>query len=303
LVKSPERSVQGFFYYIFVSCVISRVIYDGGMIKLQRHLCVSIVISGILLPTFAVAQAQTAADRERSFFAWFGTNEAPPSKPVDKTIKPVPSTSVAPEVVHDDAIVNEALAAVKGQKKAPEKQVLVNSQDLELARLETYLNSLSTIVSDFTQIAPDGGLTTGKFYLKRPGKMRWEYNPPTPILMIANGRTMVYYDSDLQQVSHLPIDSTLASLLARERIDLKAPDLKVESLTRAAGVLRITISQKEKPEEGSVTLEFSDSPLQIRNMVVTDAEKQTTSVSFSKAQFGKPLSKSLFVWVDPRQKR
>ncbi|MDE3060750.1 MAG: outer membrane lipoprotein carrier protein LolA, partial [Pseudomonadota bacterium] len=68
-------------------------------------------------------------------------------------------------------------------------------------RIEDYLSNLTTIVSDFTQVAPDGTLSTGKFYLKRPGKMRWQYNPPTPILMVSSGSELVYYDIELDQIT------------------------------------------------------------------------------------------------------
>src|SRR5690554_6741794 len=53
-----------------------------------------------------------------------------------------------------------------------------------LDRVAAYLTDLTTIVADFTQVAPDGSLSTGKFYLKRPNKMRWQYDPPTPVLML-----------------------------------------------------------------------------------------------------------------------
>lgn len=173
----------------------------------------------------------------------------------------------------------------------------------ELARLEEYLNRLTTIVADFTQVAPDGSLSSGKFYLQRPGKMRWQYDPPTPILMIARNDAVVFYDYELEQVSHIPVDSTLATFLAKEKIDLHNPALSVDSVNMYPGVLRIILSQTGKPEQGSLTLEFADHPLQLKNMVVTDAQQQVTTVSLNNAQFGKKLDKSLFVFDDPRNKR
>ena len=64
-----------------------------------------------------------------------------------------------------------------------------NAADLE--RIQDYLNGITTVTADFTQVAPDGSLTGGKFFLKRPGKMRWQYSPPTPLLMIADGTAKV----------------------------------------------------------------------------------------------------------------
>lgn len=167
-------------------------------------------------------------------------------------------------------------------------------------RLAIYISGLSTIVSNFTQVAPDGSLTTGKFFLRRPGKMRWQYNPPTPVLMIANGSEFVYYDYDLQQVSYVPLDSALIAFLAQEKIrfDEKVGIISFEEKDSA---IRIGLAQRDKPDEGQLLLEFSDKPLLIRNMVVTDANKQVTTVALSNAKFGIKLDKSLFVFMDPRK--
>lgn len=249
-------------------------------------------------------KASAADEKSWDLFEWIHHLGQAPSDADDPNATPVKAVEAAhpapPEIVVNDQAVKEAIAAASESK---EQSKPLTGQVLELVRVQDYLNSLTTIVSDFTQVAPDGSLTTGKFYLERPGRMRWEYDPPTPILIITSGSNLVYYDSELQQVSHIPLDSTLASLLAREHIDLRDPKLAVKALTRAAGVLRITLSQKDKPEDGSLMLEFADQPLTIRNMVVTDAGRQVTSISLNKAQFGQPLEKSLFVWVDPRKRK
>lgn len=172
-----------------------------------------------------------------------------------------------------------------------------------LKRVEDYLNSLTTIVADFSQVAPDGALTGGKFFLKRPGKMRWQYEPPTPVLMVVNGSSMVYYDYELEQVSHIPIDSTLGSFLAQEVIRLDDSFVKIEAFKQTPGMVRLTLTQANKPEAGKLTLEFSDSPLRIRNMVVTDAQGQTTTIALNNARFGQKLDDKLFIFKDPRQQK
>ncbi len=173
----------------------------------------------------------------------------------------------------------------------------------DLKRLDEYLNALTTISADFTQVAPDGTLSSGKFFLKRPGQMRWQYEPPTPILMIANNGELIFYDYELEQLSHIPVDSTIASFIAKPRVSLRDPSIEVVDFESQPGALRVTIRQQGKPENGTLTLEFSDVPLQIRNMVVSDAQNQVTTVALNNAQFGHPLEKSLFVFRDPRTKR
>lgn len=173
-----------------------------------------------------------------------------------------------------------------------------------LRRIEQYLTGITSIVADFSQVAPDGVLTGGKFYMKRPGRMRWQYDPPTPILMIADGAFLVYYDYELEQVSHTPLDSTLVGFLARENIAFGDGTVSVESLElRGGSTLRLTLLQTSRPTDGKLTLEFSDSPLQLRNFIVTDAQGQVTTVSLNNARFGEKLDKNLFVFNDPREGR
>ena len=95
---------------------------------------------------------------------------------------------------------------------------LTAEEEAAIASVEKYLSGLTTIVADFTQIAPSGNLVSGKFYLERPGKMRWQYDPPTPVLMLADGNFLIFYDYELDQVSHIPLQDTLAGFLARKTI-------------------------------------------------------------------------------------
>ncbi len=171
-----------------------------------------------------------------------------------------------------------------------------------IARVQEYLSGLTTIASDFTQVAPDGSLATGTFYLKRPGLMRWQYNPPVPILMVADGHQLVYYDYDLKQVSYFSLDSTVIGFLAQEKISFTGK-VGIKEFEEKDGAIRITLAQKDKPDEGRLMLEFSDKPLLIRSMVVTDATRQITTVSLTHARFGMALDKALFAFNDPRPKQ
>jgi outer membrane lipoprotein-sorting protein len=176
----------------------------------------------------------------------------------------------------------------------------LSKQQATIQKVESYLSNLTTVVSDFTQVAPDGSLTSGKFYLKRPGKMRWQYNPPTPILMVSNGSTLVYYDYELEQVSHVSLDSTLIGFLAQEKISF-GKNVGVTDFSKAAGVIRVSLAQRDKPSEGQIMLEFSESPLTLRNIVIRDATNQITSVSLNDAKFGVDLDSELFIFRDPRE--
>lgn len=169
-----------------------------------------------------------------------------------------------------------------------------------LGKVESYLESLTTIKADFVQIAPGGDLASGKFFLKRPGRMRWQYDPPVPVVMVSTGNLLRYYDYELDQISDIPLDGTLAGFLAKDDISFDAKVIKVIDATAKDGVVRVKIEQEGKPEEGSLTMEFNETPLKLRNLILVDAEGKQTNISLNNAQYGMKLSNDLFVIKDTR---
>ncbi|MBM3618369.1 MAG: outer membrane lipoprotein carrier protein LolA [Alphaproteobacteria bacterium] len=189
-------------------------------------------------------------------------------------------------------------AQAQSAKAMPTKEIALNAEEkASVTRVEKYLSGLTTILADFVQIAPDGSLVSGKFYLQRPGKMRWQYEPPTPILMVADGRHLIFYDYELDQTSYIPLQDTLAGFLARKDIKF-GKDVVITAIEEGAGTLRLTMVQKSKPKDGSLTLEFATEPLQLRNMLVFDATGQQTTVALNNARYGVPLDAKLFIFDD-----
>lgn len=184
-------------------------------------------------------------------------------------------------------MVGFAATATAGQKE-------------DIARVEAYLSGIHSISADFDQVSTDGGLSRGKFYLKRPGKMRWQYSPPTPILIVSDGKTVTYYDAELDQISYIGADETLAGFLAQKDIRFNSPTTRLTAFDAHDGVIRVTLVQKEKPDDGSLTLEFSDKPLEIKQMIIEDATGHAVHVRLQHAKFGTPLADKLFTFEDPR---
>ncbi|MBN8530523.1 MAG: outer membrane lipoprotein carrier protein LolA [Alphaproteobacteria bacterium] len=163
-----------------------------------------------------------------------------------------------------------------------------------LETVESYLNNLTTLVADFVQVSPSGALASGKFFLSRPAKLRWQYDPPTPILIVASGNLLSYYDIELQQTSNIPLGATLADFLVRPKIRF-ADDIKVLEFNEEANAIRLVVTQSEKPDEGKLALIFEARPLQIRKLEIVDSTGKTTFVSFNNLRYGDKLPDSLFV--------
>lgn len=177
--------------------------------------------------------------------------------------------------------------------------LLSPTQQDKLHRIEAYLSGLDSIVADFIQASPEGDIVSGAFYFRRPDKMRWQYDPPTPILMVTRGRFLTFYDYELDQVNDIPLDDTLIGFLARK--DIRFDDsVKVIAMEEEAGAIRVRLVKSDRPDEGMLTLEFSDDPLLIRNIIVRDAAGQETTVALNNARFGIELADELFVFRDPR---
>lgn len=174
------------------------------------------------------------------------------------------------------------------------------SRDLVLGEVEMYLEKLTTLKADFVQVAPNGELASGVFYLKRPGKMRWQYDPPVPVVMVSSGNLLRYYDYELDQTSDISLDDTLAGFLAKDDITFDPKVVKVVEASSENGVLRVTIEQQKKPQEGSLTMEFTEGPLKLRNLILVDAQGKQTNISLNNAKYGMTLPNDLFVVKDTR---
>jgi outer membrane lipoprotein-sorting protein len=168
----------------------------------------------------------------------------------------------------------------------------------ELRRVEAYLNGLGSLQAGFVQIAANGAMSTGRLYLDRPSRMRLDYDPPVPVLIIAAYNRIVYYDSALEQVSYIPIGRTpLGFLLARE-IRLGG-DVVVLGLERLGSELHLRLAQTDQEAQGEVTLVFGAEPLELRRWSVTDAQGLTTDILLQDVETGIRLARDLFEFRDP----
>ena len=128
--------------------------------------------------------------------------------------------------------------------------------------------------------------------------MRIEYNPPVPIEIVATGRALVFHDRKLEQVSYFGLDSTPASILLAESVQLSGR-VTIVGFERGPGAVAVTLVNSDDAGEGSITLVFSDRPLELRKWVVVDAQRVTTTMSLFGARFGMDLDPELFEFDDP----
>lgn len=168
-----------------------------------------------------------------------------------------------------------------------------------LASIEDYLNSFATLEADVTQIAGNGAQSTGRLSIQRPGRMRLDYNPPSRILLVATDWRLVFYDGSIKQVNVIPISQTPLSVLLDREIDFNET-VDVTEIVERDGRVAVSVVSREAPEQGTVTLIFEKSPLQLLSWIVVDAQGNRTQIVLNDVKTGMDLDPALFRWRDPR---
>lgn len=175
----------------------------------------------------------------------------------------------------------------------------LSAQDkADIARIERYLDGIRTLTARFYQVSSTGQVSEGVLYLSRPGKIRVEYEPPTPILIVADGRRLIYYDSELKSANSFAIDDTPAGILLRDKLNL-GHDIGLIEFKRGKSVFWLTLIDKNNPDIGNLTLTFTDRPLALKKWSVLDPQGVVTTVTLIDTRIGVELAPRLFVFEDP----
>lgn len=174
---------------------------------------------------------------------------------------------------------------------ADAQQRLTQQDQYDLQRVEAYMNAMPPVRAEFIQQTSDGQVYNGKFWLQRPGRLRFEYAQPVGNFVVADGAFIHFWDAKMRQQSSAPISDTLADFILRKQIKFDE-NVQVTAITRQEGMLMVSIVQTSDPGAGTLTLIFEDMPLQLKQWSTTDATGRVSNVSLVN-----PLTEPKF---DPR---
>jgi outer membrane lipoprotein-sorting protein len=197
----------------------------------------------VLATVIATAAAQTVPVQQ-------------PAKKNDAATAPAGSTAAAPQ----DATASEA-----------KEHALVE-------KINGYLSNMQTLVGDFVQVGPDGARTEGQFYIQKPGKVRFEYKPPSRVDVIADGQSVVVRDRKLATQDLYPLSQTPLRFLLADRIDL-ARDTNLVSVAVDDVFVTLVIEEKQFVGTNRLMLMFGAKDLQLRQWTVTDPQGYDTTVA------------------------
>lgn len=174
---------------------------------------------------------------------------------------------------------------------------------IPLSELSDYLNGLTTVVTDFTQVNDDGSISTGKIYIQRPGRVRFEYSPPDTSLVIAGAGSVGIFDAKSNQPpERYPLKQTPLNLILGDNIDLGLADMVIGHIDDGTST-RVLAQDPEYPEYGTIELVFTADPIALRQWVITDDLGIRTTVILGELKQGEELDPFLFDIAAETEKR
>ena len=152
------------------------------------------------------------------------------------------------------------------------------AQKLSLGQVSGYLNSFTTAEGQFTQINADGTISTGTIFIKRPGRIRFEYNPPEESLVVAGGGQVAIFDPRSNSgPDRYPLSQTPLSIILERNINFTRTDM-VAGHTSDGTTTTVTAQDPDHPEYGKIQMIYTSSPIELRQWIITDDTDQRTTV-------------------------
>jgi outer membrane lipoprotein-sorting protein len=159
---------------------------------------------------------------------------------------------------------------------------LTDQQGALLDKVETYLNGMRNLKGEFTQVGPAGTISTGVFYISKPGKMRFEYAPPNPFLVISDGRWVTVKNEARNKADQYPVSATPLNLILAENVDLQGAE--VMGVEEKEGAVWVTIESKDKIVPGQLVLIYDLAQSALQQWIVVDGQGRKTTVSIANVE-------------------
>ena len=194
-----------------------------------------------------------------------------------------------------------ALAAAPLASPAFAQAALSPADKALVDRAVAYLEGLGEAKARFVQTDARGRATTGQLFMKRPGKARFAYDPPSGLLVVSDGGVVSVQDKRLKTFDQYPLGATPLSLFLAKTIRLDK-GVTITRVARMSDGFSITARDGKKETAGTITLSFTDTPLALAGWTVTDAQNRPTRVQLQGLERAAGLDRSLFVLKDPRPK-
>jgi outer membrane lipoprotein-sorting protein len=222
----------------------------------------------------------------------------PPPRPLPASV-PMPPLPPLPKEGTLAAVAPPAAIAAPQQQPTLVRQpasglALNNEQRIALERVNTYFNSITTMIGNFVQVGPDRSRLEGDFYLQKPGKVRFDYDPPSPVELISDGSSVIVRDRKLATQDLYPLSQTPLRFLLSDKLDL-LKDTNVIGVHKDDLFINVTIEEKH-PLVGThrLMLMFGAKDSELKQWTITDPQGYDTTIAIFNTNTSHKPDPSLF---------
>jgi outer membrane lipoprotein-sorting protein len=195
-----------------------------------------------------------------------------------------------------------AMLTISAQASAAKSIELTSKQTASIQEISSYINGFTTLQGDFTQISPKGNKSKGIFYISKPGKMRFEYAPPNPFLIVADGKWLTIKNRKKEKGDQYPLSQTPLRLVLNQDVDL-IRDTNILAYEEAGGLATLTLEDKGDSLGGKLILVFDRKRQALQQWIVVDGKGRKTTVSLENIVAGIDPDPQLFVVKIDRKQR
>jgi len=198
------------------------------------------------------------------------------------------------------AFVASLIMAV-GTGNAASNDQLSEAQLAVVKKLGDYFNSLTTMKGEFTQVSPKGNVSAGIFYISKPGKMRFEYAPPNPFIIVSDGRWVTVKNNAKNKADQYPLSATPLNLMLAKDVDL-LKEAKILGVEEKSGVFWVTLESRDSLVPGQLVLVYDPDSSALQQWIVVDGQGRKTTVNIAKLEPGVQPDPKLFEIEVPKRR-
>jgi outer membrane lipoprotein-sorting protein len=174
------------------------------------------------------------------------------------------------------------------------KPISLSAEQVEsVNKISAYMNSFVTLQGEFTQISPLGNISKGVMFISKPGKLRFEYAPPNPFLLVSDGKWVTLKNRAKEKGDQFPLSATPLRLVVSQKIDLLR-EANVLAFEQADGITSVVLEDRKGSLGGKIVLIFDESQNKLQQWIIIDGKGRKTTVSLANLESGMKIDPKLF---------
>jgi outer membrane lipoprotein-sorting protein len=175
------------------------------------------------------------------------------------------------------------------------KPITLSPAQIEsINKISAYMNSFKTMQGEFTQISPKGNVSKGVMFISKPGKLRFEYSPPNPFLLVSDGKWVTLKNRAKEKGDQFPLSATPLRLVVSPKIDL-LQEANILGVEQADGITSVLLEDRKQTLGGQLVLIFDENLNQLQQWIIVDGKGRRTTVSLANLEAGVVIDPKLFV--------